>query len=334
MIWIYAEFRRKSATRKRYCGAVDILSVYAAIYLQPFPENAQVQYMLGGPKHHRISRRRPVAVRLSQAVRGKRRREVSRDELSPTRWWFATRDRRRDERPRRPTARSTTSSLSQIRAKGAEKLVQLLERLDRRIRYTGAGSVESFLRGIEFVQDQQRLAIFFLEGHRGDGPTVTTFVVGPDEARVRYHFDIPAEELVRFRGIVAEHETVPAADTNIHLAGTQEHAHRLRHPPLLEQLGLGPRLEHDARRTVESARDDELAIGRPFHSRAVLHRCNLTLSFCVHRVSPSVSVARQPCPARRSVSPSAGDASRARPSLPPSGAGRAGRSARARSSPW
>ena len=30
------------------------------------------------------------------------------------------------------------------------------------------------------------------------GQAVTTFVIGPDEARVRCHFDIPAEELVGF----------------------------------------------------------------------------------------------------------------------------------------
>ena len=44
------------------------------------------------------------------------------------------------------------------------------ERLDHRIRRPGAGSVESFLRGIELVHDQQRLATLFLECHRGDRP--------------------------------------------------------------------------------------------------------------------------------------------------------------------
>ena len=39
------------------------------------------------------------------------------------------------------------------RAQGDEKLVQLLERLDHRIRRPGAGSVERFLRGIELVHD-------------------------------------------------------------------------------------------------------------------------------------------------------------------------------------
>src|SRR5262249_32297 len=126
----------------------------------------------------------------------------------------------------------------------------------------------------------------------------------------------------------------PAPDTNIHLAGTQEHAHRLRRPPLLEQLGLGPRLEHDTRRTVESSHDDELTLGLPFHSRAVLHRCGLTLSSSVHRPSPSAPIPPQPCPTRRSVPPRAGDPSRSKPSLPPIGAGRSCRSARARPSPW
>src|SRR5262245_44131477 len=154
-------------------------------------------------------------------------------------------------------ARSTTSWPSQTRAQCGDKLVQLLECLARRIRRPGAGSVESFLRGIELVQDQQRLAAFFLEGHRGDGPILTTFVIGPDQARVRCHLDVPAEERHRL-WIVTEHQTVRAPDTNIHLAGKQGHAHRLRYPPPLEQLGLGPRLEHDASRAVESSRDDEL----------------------------------------------------------------------------
>src|SRR5262245_15231541 len=133
---------------------------------------------------------------------------------------------------------------------------------------------------------------------------------------------------------MTEHQTVPAPDTNIHLAGTQEHVHRLRHPPLLEQFGLGPRLEHEARWSVESSRDDELTLGLPFHRRAVLRAGGLTLSSCVHRFSPFVSVPRQPCPTRRSVSPRAGGTSRAMPSLPLIGAGRACRSARARPSPW
>ena len=68
-----------------------------------------------------------------------------------------------------------------------------VERLDHRIRRPGAGSVESFLRGIKLVHDQQRLATFFLEGHRGDG-TLVTFLIGPDEARVRCHFLVRAEE--------------------------------------------------------------------------------------------------------------------------------------------
>src|SRR6185369_16184227 len=99
---------------------------------------------------------------------------------------------------------------------------------------------------------------------------------------------------------LAEHETVLTPDTNIHLAGEQVHAHRLRPPPPLEQVGLGPRFEYDARWTVESAGDDELTLGLPFHSCALLHGRGLTLSSCVHRISPSVSNPRRLCPTRRS----------------------------------
>ncbi len=89
-----------------------------------------------------------------------------------------------------------------------------------------------------------------------------------------------------------------------------------------------------ARRAVESSRDDELTLGLPLHRRAVLHGGKFTLSFCVHRPSPSVSVLQQPCPARRSVRPRAGGTARSMPPLPPVGAGRGCRSARARPSPW
>ena len=61
-----------------------------------------------------------------------------------------------------------------------------------------AGSVESFLRGIELVQDQQRLAAFLLEGHRRDGPILATLLIRPDESRVRCHFEVLAEERHRF----------------------------------------------------------------------------------------------------------------------------------------
>src|SRR5215468_2702280 len=109
--------------------------------------------------------------------------------------------------------------------------------------------------------------------------------------------------------------------TNICLAGNHGHVNRLWYPPLLEQLGLGPRLEHDARRGVEGSRDDELTLGLPFRRRAVLDGVGLTLSSCVHRPSPSVSVPRQPCPARRSARPRAGGTPRSMPFLSPVGAG-------------
>src|SRR5215212_12094301 len=167
---------------------------------------------------------------------------------------------------------------------------------------------------MELVQDQQGLATLLLECHRGDGTLLDTFLIGPREARVRRDVEVRAEKR---HTVGFELETVLAPDTNIHLTGTQGHAHRLRHPPPLEQLGLGPRLEHDARRAVESSRRDYLTLGLPFHRRAVLHGGRLTLSSCVHRPSPCASVPRQPCPARRSVRPRAGGTSRSMPPLPP-----------------
>src|SRR4051812_43224856 len=80
-----------------------------------------------------------------------------------------------------------------------EKRVELLELLAKPTRASGLdGFVESFLRGVEVAQDDQRLAGSFFERHRGNGATFTPFVVRPDEAGGRGHFDIPAEEGHRF----------------------------------------------------------------------------------------------------------------------------------------
>jgi hypothetical protein len=46
--------------------------------------------------------------------------------------------------------------------------------------FGGDGTFEHFFLRIEVVDDEQRLASLFLEGHRGHGPTVVTFVIGPD----------------------------------------------------------------------------------------------------------------------------------------------------------
>lgn len=100
-----------------------------------------------------------------------------------------------------------------FRAQGDEKLVQLVELLGHAALHPGDGLVESLLRGIELVQDEQCPAALVLEGHRGHG-SVATFLIRPDEARVRYHVDIAAEELHGVRGIVAERDTVPAADAD------------------------------------------------------------------------------------------------------------------------
>lgn len=55
------------------------------------------------------------------------------------------------------------------RAYGGDELVSLLERLGHPIHAPGGeGTVESFLRGIEVVHDQQCLVTLFLERHSGD----------------------------------------------------------------------------------------------------------------------------------------------------------------------
>ena len=178
------------------------------------------------------------------------------------------------------------------------------------------------------------LPALLLERDRGDRPVAACFFIGPDEARGRCHFKIPAMKRHALRGgRVPEHEAVRAAHANIELAGKQRQAKRLRNPPPLEQLGLGPRLEYDARRGVDGSRDDELSLGL----RSTDVRCLrgwLTTSSCVHGLSPSVSIPRQPRPTRRSVRPRAGGTSRSTSPLPPVGADRACRSARARSSRW
>jgi hypothetical protein len=52
-------------------------------------------------------------------------------------------------------------------AQGDEKLIQLLERLAHSTRTPrGDGTVESFLRGIEVVHNDQRLVTSFFKGHR------------------------------------------------------------------------------------------------------------------------------------------------------------------------
>src|SRR5688572_32388893 len=149
---------------------------------------------------------RTIVEKAGAASSATRRRSIY--ALSPC---CSNADRHSDRRPQH------VGLGSHARAQGDEKLVQLLERLDHRIRRPGAGRVESFLRGIELVHDQQRLATLFLEGHRGDWPTLTSFLIGPDEARVRCHFEVRAEER---HSIGFELETVRAPDTNIHLTGT------------------------------------------------------------------------------------------------------------------
>jgi len=69
---------------------------------------------------------------------------------------------------------------------------------------------------------------------------------------------------------VTKLETVFALDANIHLAGKQVYAAPFRRQPPLEQLGLSPGLKHDAHRSVNGSRNDQLTLELPFDHRAVL----------------------------------------------------------------
>ncbi len=150
---------------------------------------------------------------------------------------------------------------------------------------------------------------------------------------MRCHFEVRAEELHR-RIFVAKHQTILPPHANIHIAGKQGQPIRLGYPPPPEQFCLGPRLEHEARRTVYGSCDDEFALGLPFHRRVVLRRGGLIFSSSVHRLSPSVLIPRQRCPTHRSVRSRAGGTTRSMPPLLAVRGGRAYRSARARPSPW
>ncbi len=133
--------------------------------------------------------------------------------------------------------------------------------------------------------------------------TLVTFLIRTDEARVRCRFEVRAEERHSI-GFELQTGTCPRhAHPSHRNAGT---SHRLRHPPLPEQLGLGPRLEHEARRPVDGSGHDELTLGRPFHRRVVPHGSGLSLADHAHRPSPFDPVPRRPCPTRRSVRPRVG----------------------------
>lgn len=88
-------------------------------------------------------------------------------------------------------------------------------------------AVESFLRGIEVVHDDESLGASFIERHRGDSPTLASFVIRPDEAGLRRHCDVPAEERHRLLGgRMAEHKTVGASRKNIGVARNERYLKR------------------------------------------------------------------------------------------------------------
>src|SRR5688572_16661261 len=112
---------------------------------------------------------------------------------------------------------------SRARAHGDKELIELLELLGKSTGTLGRdGGVERFLRRIKVVHDNPCLAAAFFKGHRSNG-AARALIIAPREARVRYHLEVLAEERYEFR-VPGEHQSVPAPDTNIHLAGKQGQA--------------------------------------------------------------------------------------------------------------
>ena len=108
------------------------------------------------------------------------------------------------------------------------------------------------------MHHQQRLAVFFLERHRGDGAVVA---LPRWSRRIASAVSLrgTCRRTPRLRGRRGRTPDGSCPRREHPSRREQEHADRLRRPPLLEQLGLRPRLEHEARRGVEGSRDDQLA---------------------------------------------------------------------------
>src|SRR5262245_8908563 len=228
---------------------------------------------------------------------------------------------------------STRHLPTRARAQLDEQLVQLVERLGIPARRPGRDRlVQGLLRRIPVMDDEPGPALVLLEGRGRDDRAAVAFLVGPDEAGGRGHLEVPAEERHRLGGAGVEGEPVAAPDPGIDLARQQLRAVRLRDPPLSEQLGIGPCLEHDVPRAIDRPGHDQLLLGRPLDRRAIRRGGVLSCASGVHRAAPSVVVARRPAPTRRTVHPRPGAAPRSTPSRPRGGAGRAGRSAPARPS--
>src|SRR3954453_17498036 len=113
-----------------------------------------------------------------------------------------------------PPLRTVVEYRSGLRRELDEQLIQLGERLVRRIRRAGAVGVERFLRRIELANDTQRLSILLGQGYRRGPAILSAFVVRPDDERWRCHLEICAEEVHP----IAEPEPVSAAGAHIHLA--------------------------------------------------------------------------------------------------------------------
>jgi hypothetical protein len=113
-------------------------------------------------------------------------------QLSGRLWITATRaGRQRDRRVQvcsAPSPRATRNSSNCSNVSGIASSIPV------------DGHVERLLRQIELAHHQQRLAFLLLEGHGRDG-AVVAFLVGPDEASIRHHFEVPAGERHGRRGL-------------------------------------------------------------------------------------------------------------------------------------
>ena len=119
---------------------------------------------------------------------------------------------------------------------------------------------------MQLGQDHQRGSCSLLKSNRGDGSAVAAFFIGPDEARIRVHFEILSKKFHRlWEGSVAQHQSVSAPDTNIHLAGKEGHAGRFWNPPLPEEFRISPSLKDEADCAVEGPGNGELKLRLPLN---------------------------------------------------------------------
>lgn len=112
--------------------------------------------------------------------------------------------------------------------------------------------------------------------------------VRPREARRTLDERVLSEKCDGLLTIASEEVAVLSADAKIDLTRDELHAGLARRPPSHYELRLGPGIEHDRRRRIERARDDELAIRFAFDGRLILGGELTSAFFDLHDSSPFV----------------------------------------------